>query len=155
VIKPCPNFDQAVGQLREWLSAHKLPAEVGWVFCEDITWHRKRFLVRLPLPADNESLARAWYGTGLGIAKSLRIDVNCDSTDVAFCSIWFPEDSCDTAYWPHKGFGIYQHPAFGQARCTASNLFWWFARTWSSANDNTGPLCDIPYRKRASNPDAR
>ncbi len=151
VTERFPNFDEALAQLREWLSGRKLPAEVGWVFCEDITWYRKRFLVRLPLPADNISVARAWYATGVRVAGAIRFDVNCASSDVTYCSVWFPGDSCDTAYWPHKGFRIHQHPAFGQARCTGPHLFWWFARTWSSLNYNTGPLCDIPYRKYASN----
>lgn len=146
-----PNFDEAITQLRDWLSANKLPAEIGWVFCEDITWYRKRFLVRLPLPADNVSVARAWYETGQRTTDSLRVDVNCNSAGVTFCSVWFSEDSCDAAYWPHKGFRIYQHPAFGQARCTASKLAWRLARACSSLNGNVGPLCDIPYRNYASN----
>jgi hypothetical protein len=150
VNESCPIFDAALVLLNNWLVERKLPLHVIWVFYEDLTWYRKAFLLRLPVPPENASLARDWYDTGGRFAKGIRIDVNCFLKDSTVCSVWLPEDSCDLACWPHKEFRIHQHPAFREARSTPSNWLWQLARINSSLNGNTGPFCDIPSRRYVS-----
>ena len=58
------SFDEAKQFFQNFLSEQGLSSDLLWVFGEDIICLPKRFLIKVPLPAENESFAEVCYNIG-------------------------------------------------------------------------------------------
>lgn len=92
------NFVNAKQYFQKFLVEQGLSSDLLWVFGEDVICLPKRFLIRGPLPAENESFAEACYNIGrerdFGIclhAFSLLDSRPC-------CYVQLPEDDLDAQY---------------------------------------------------------
>ena len=93
-----PDFRTAVEQFRDFLTqiGHP-PDELNWIFREDVSTCRRRVLVRVPLPADNEGIAAARYEQGRAVGVGVCLFVYCRLGTALCCSTWFVKDHQESA----------------------------------------------------------
>jgi hypothetical protein len=90
---PIPDFDAALRQFRRFVSdvGHS-PRCLLWIFREDVSTYRRRVLIRAPLPADNERVARVRYEYGRGLGIGVCVDGFCRLGADLCCTTWFVRD---------------------------------------------------------------
>lgn len=93
-----PDFDTALEQFRRFITeVGHAPNELTWVFREDVSTFRRRVLIKVPLPADNEQVARARYEQGRRLGIGVCLDVFCRLGPVLCCTTWFVENLEESA----------------------------------------------------------
>ena len=92
------NFDEAKQFFQNFLSEQGLSSDLLWVFGEDIICLPNRFLIKVPLPAENESFARACYDIGRERDLGLCLHVFCLLDRRPCCYVQLPEDELDAQY---------------------------------------------------------
>lgn len=90
-------------EFRDFLNANGLHRPILWVFEEDVYCrksdeYRKDFLLKLPLPSENEQLARLHFelGKAKGFGLGLAAFASCD--EGLCCSFLVPADELDAQY---------------------------------------------------------
>jgi hypothetical protein len=85
-----PDFDAALEQFRNFIAqVGHAPGALVWVFREDVSTYRRRVLIKVPVPADNERVARARYEQGRTVGVGVCLDVFCRLGSALCCTTWF------------------------------------------------------------------
>ncbi len=92
------KFDEAKQVFQNFLSTQGLSSDLLWVFGEDVIALEKRFLIKVPLPAENECLARVCYDIGRKRDLGLCLHAFCLLDEQPCCYIQLPEDDLDAHY---------------------------------------------------------
>jgi hypothetical protein len=92
------NFHEAKQFFQNFLSEQGLSSDLLWVFGEDIICLPKRFLIKVPLPAENESFAEVCYNIGLERNLGLCLHAFCLLDGRPCCYIELPKDDLDAQY---------------------------------------------------------
>jgi hypothetical protein len=92
------NFLEAKQFFQNFLSEQGLSSDLFWVFGEDVISLPKRFLIKVPLPAENESFAEACYDIGLKRDFGLCLHAFCLLDGRPCCYVQLPEDDLDAQY---------------------------------------------------------
>ena len=86
-----PDFAEALGQFRRFLSDNGHPDEVFWVFREDL-WQLSptRMLIKYPPPSENASLAQKVFAEGRarGLVEIMAIAATANKVAA---TVWFPK----------------------------------------------------------------
>ena len=86
------SFQQATEELRNFLVSQRQPADIQWIFREDIFQHKRLVFLRWPLPKGNGELAKELYGQGRNKGLGLALEALCFEGKWAFCYVLVPED---------------------------------------------------------------
>ncbi len=92
------NFHEAKQFFQNFLSEQGLSSDLLWVFGEDIICLPNRFLIKVPLPAKNESFAEACYNIGLERDFGLCLHAFCLLDGRPCCYVQLSEDDLDAQY---------------------------------------------------------
>ena len=92
------NFHEAKQFFQNFLSEQGLSSDLLWAFGEDIICLPKRFLIKVPLPAENESFAQACYDIGRERDFGLCLHAFCLLGGRPCCYIQLPKDDLDAQY---------------------------------------------------------
>lgn len=92
------SFDEAKQFFQNFLSEQGLSSDLLWVFGEDIICLPKRFLIKVPLPAENESFAEICYNVGRERDFGICLHAFCLLDGRPCCYVWLPEDDLDAQY---------------------------------------------------------
>jgi hypothetical protein len=92
------SFDEALGSFREFLSGQELSTDVAWVFREDVIFQGERIFIKTPVPAENESCARACYELGRKRNFGVNLQAFCLLESRPCCYVLLPEDDLDAQY---------------------------------------------------------
>jgi hypothetical protein len=95
---PIPGFEAALAQFRRFVAdvGHS-PRGLFWVFREDVSTYRRRALIKLPLPADNEQVARTRYEHGRRLGIGVCVDGFCRLGADLCCTTRFVSDLEESA----------------------------------------------------------
>ncbi len=72
--------------------------ELVWVFREDVTNCVRDYWVRVPVPADNEVLARDYFEYGRRQGRGVTMKVLCRLGSQSVCFVWVPENDEAASY---------------------------------------------------------
>jgi hypothetical protein len=133
MIPSIPDFDAAIQRLRCFMAdlGHP-PDELVWVFREDVSTHRRRVLVKLPLPPGNGRVARDRYERGRGLGVGVCLDVFCRLGPSYCCTCWFVRDWEESARRLCGGLKLSVSSDLPAARPVRSPLAWAVCR-WLDA----------------------
>ncbi len=92
------NFDEAKQFFQNFLSGQGLSSDLLWVFGEDVVSLENRFLIKVPLPAENESFSEALYNVGRERDLGLCLHAFCLLDRRPCCYVQLPEDDLDAQY---------------------------------------------------------
>jgi hypothetical protein len=92
------SFDEALDSFREFLSGQGVSTDFAWVFLEDVIFQDERIFIKTPLPAENESRARACYELGQKRGFGINLKALCLLESRTCCYILLPEDDLDAQY---------------------------------------------------------
>ncbi|MFN0139740.1 MAG: hypothetical protein ACKVQW_06600 [Pyrinomonadaceae bacterium] len=92
------SFDEALDDFKEFLSGQGLPTELVWVFREDVICQRERVIIKTPVPAENEALAKACYELGQQRNFGINLHAFCLLESRPCCYIVLPEDGIDAEH---------------------------------------------------------
>jgi len=92
------NFREAKQFFQNFLSEQGLFSDLLWVFGEDIICLPKRFFIKVPLPAGNESFAEALFDIGVERDFGLGLTAFCLLDGRPCCYVQLPEDDLDAQY---------------------------------------------------------
>jgi hypothetical protein len=95
---PIPDFEAALKQFRHFVAdvGHS-PRGLLWIFREDVSTYRRRVLIRTPLPADNEQVARTRYEHGHNLGIGVCVNGFCQLGADLCCTTWFVSDLEESA----------------------------------------------------------
>jgi hypothetical protein len=90
---PIPGFEVALDQFRAFISEMGYSANsLVWIFREDVSTNRRRVLIKVPLPHENERVARTRYEQGRALGIGVCLEVFCQLESALCCSTWFVKD---------------------------------------------------------------
>jgi len=92
------NFREAKQFFQNFLSEQELSSDLLWVFGEDIISLPERFLIKVPLPTENEPLAKALFDIGVERDFGLCLHAFCLLDGKPCCYVQLPEDDLDAQY---------------------------------------------------------
>ena len=92
------SFYEAKQFFQNFLSKQGLSSDLLWVFGEDVISLENRFLIKVPLPAENESFAQACYDIGLERDFGLCLHAFCLLDGRPCCYVELPKDDLDAQY---------------------------------------------------------
>src|SRR5687767_5352730 len=92
------TFREAKEFFQNFLSEQGLSSDLLWVFGEDIICLPKRFLIKVPLPAENESFAETFYNIGVERDFGVCLYAFCLLDGRPCCYVQLPEDDLDAQY---------------------------------------------------------
>lgn len=92
------NFREAKQLFQNFLSEQGLSSDLLWVFGEDVICLPNHFLVKVPLPAENESLAKSLFDVGVERNFGLGLTAFCLLDGKPCCYVQLPEDDLDAQY---------------------------------------------------------
>lgn len=92
------SFDEAKQFFQNFLSEQGLSSDLLWIFGEDIICLSKRLLIKVPLPAENESFAEVCYNVGRERDFGICLHAFCLLDERPCCYVWLPEDDLDAQY---------------------------------------------------------
>lgn len=92
------SFDEANQVFQNFLSEQGLSSDLLWVFGEDIICLPKRFLIKVPIPAENESFAKVCYDIGRERDFGLCLHAFCLLDGRPCCYVQLPKDDLDAQY---------------------------------------------------------
>jgi hypothetical protein len=88
-----PDFETALEQFRAFIAqVGHTPNGLLWVFREDVSTHRRRILIKVPLPGDNERVAKARYDRGRQLGLGVCLEGFCRLGPALCCTTWYVED---------------------------------------------------------------
>ena len=92
------SFDEALDSFKDFLSGQGLSTDVACVFREDVIFQREGIFIKTPIPAENESRARACYELGQKRAFGINLHAFCLLESRPCCYMILPEDDLDAQY---------------------------------------------------------
>jgi hypothetical protein len=125
MILPIPDFDTAIQRLRSFMAqlGHS-PGELVWVFREDVSTHKRRVLVKVPLRPGNDRIARDRYERGRNLGIGVCLEVFCRLRQTYCCSCWFVRDPEESARRLCGGLKLSVGFDLPDARAIRSPLVW-------------------------------
>jgi hypothetical protein len=141
-----PDFDSAVEQFRRFLSGEKIETSVVWIFRKDAIASGRSILLRIPLPAENERLARRCYFLGQERGLGLRIELLCILDGIPCCYIWVPEDQQAAEYAMLSGLKLCIPVEPINARAVQSSLRWNLNKYFSRRSNLQWVIDQLPAR---------
>lgn len=100
------NFDEAKQFFQNFLSEQGFSSDLLWVFGEDVISLENRFLIKVPLPDENESFARDCFDIGRERDFGLGSTAFCLLDRKPCCYIQLPEDDLDAQYSLMGNLGV-------------------------------------------------
>jgi hypothetical protein len=124
-----PAFDHAIDSFERFLAEQGHSGNVFWIFREDITWHRGKLFVKLPLPSENQSLVAQLYERGCVQRLGLLMDMFCLVASQPCCYIWLPQNEQDAHLAQLAGlkFSAHSNPPIAQP---VRNRLLWLIHGW-------------------------
>jgi hypothetical protein len=92
------NFLESKQDFQRFLSEQGLSSEVLWIFREDLVCLPKRFLVKVPLPKNNETLAETFFNIGRERNFGICLHAFCLLNEKVCCYIQLPDDDLESQY---------------------------------------------------------
>jgi hypothetical protein len=92
------NFHEAKQFFQNFLFEQGFSSDLLWVFGEDIIYLPKRFLIKVPLPAENETFAEACFNVGRERDFGLCLHTFCLLDGRPCCYVQLPKDDLDAQY---------------------------------------------------------
>jgi hypothetical protein len=90
---PIEDFDTALRQFHRFLAGVGHPhRHLLWIFREDVSTHKRRVLLKVPLPADNERVAQTHYEQGRRLGIGVCLEAFCRLGPALCCTTWFVRD---------------------------------------------------------------
>jgi hypothetical protein len=148
MLLPIPDFDAATQRLRGFMAQLELsPGELVWVFREDVSTHRRRVLVKVPLPPGNDQIARDRFEQGRSLGIGVCLDVYCRLRQAYCCTCWFVRDMEESARRLCGGLKLSVASDLPDARAVRSPLLWAIHR-WLDARSGLHQFRDfLPQRE--------
>jgi hypothetical protein len=87
-----PPFEEAIKEFQCFIAKQGLSADLLWVFREDISFFKRRILIKQPLPEGNSKTAEALYKRGCREKNGIRLEVLCLLGEKPCCYVWVPKD---------------------------------------------------------------
>jgi hypothetical protein len=145
-----PAFNLAIDSLERFLKEQGQPQKALWIFREDITWHDGKFFIKLPLPAENQSLVTQLYAYGCSQGLGVLINMLCVVDSQPCCHIWLPknEREAELALLAGLKFSSPSNPPIAQA--IFSSALWRF-HVWQGRHSDADKWLDqVPKRSWSS-----
>jgi len=92
------TFREAKQDFQKFLSEQGLSSDVVWIFREDVICLPNRFLIRVPIPAENETFAEACFDVGRERDFGICLHAFCLLDGRPCCYVQLPEDDIDAQY---------------------------------------------------------
>ncbi len=125
-----------------------MPADLFWVFREDVLPHQHHILVKEPLPKENERIAASIYERGVQRDLGVRLDALCVLGERTCCYVWLPEDHMDAKGALVVGsqcmIGVPTHWTYGESVRDA--LVWQAYQAFEPASDLRETIERLPRR---------
>ena len=87
------GFDEAVASFREFLEKYGWSTQLLWVRPGDVLLDlHRRMLIKVPVPAENEDLARSTFDRGLETQLGVLFAALCQVPGGTCCYVWTPEN---------------------------------------------------------------
>jgi hypothetical protein len=141
-----PDFDTAVEDFRGFLSKEGIGTDIVWVFREDAIARKRRIWIKVPLPAENEGLARRCYFIGKERGLGLRIELKCLLDSTPCCFIWVPEDQLAAEYAMLSGLKLSIPTEPIHARAVRSSLRWKLTQCFARKSNKQWIIDELPTR---------
>ena len=144
------SFDEAKLFFQNFLSEQGLSSDLLWVFGEDIICLPKRFLIKVPLPAENESFAEACYNIGVERNFGIGLTAFCLLDGQPCCYVQLPEDDLDAQYSLMGNHSVKYSVRSDliKAEAIANPLLWQTYRLIEKFSDTRFLTLDkLPFRK--------
>ncbi len=120
-----PEFPEAIDRFKRFLVARSSPADLAWVFREDLYSPSGRYRVHYPVPADNLALAAWAYGEGRSCG-TVRLDAVCRVGLVTAATEWFPVTPEHLVQGMPEGLALSVRTLITQGTPVRSHLAWRF-----------------------------
>ncbi len=126
------NFDDAKNEFTAFLTANGIAKPILWVFKEDIfsrktDTYRTDFWMKLPLPRENEKLAKSHFETGKQKGLGLGLTAFAACGEGLCCSFVVPADAEDGQYMlmssEHMKYSFIDRD-MPRARVVRSKILW-------------------------------
>lgn len=149
-----PDFDTAVERFKGFLVQQCLGTDILWIFREDAAAVKRGISVKVPLLAENESLARRYYSYGQERGLGLCIQMLCVLESRPCCFIWVPTDQTDAGCAMISGLKMSIPVERINARAVRSSCIWKIRRHLAKRSnmqwilDQLPARADIPQRNR-------
>jgi hypothetical protein len=119
-----PAFNEAVHQFQEFLISQNVSSDLLWVFREDASSHKRRILIKEPLPPENIRAIESLYERGTERGLGVRLEALCLLDYRPCCYIWLPEDEVDASYAVLSGLKMAMPVDLLAARSVRNALAW-------------------------------
>lgn len=144
-----PEFGEAVLRLQEFLAREKLSEKLLWIFRKDVTSCKRRVVIKVPIPKENQRLAEARYEEGRNRDWGISLQVLCALGNSPCCYIWLPKNEMEAEYALMIDHGLKMSVPVDliQARAVKNGLLW-RAYLWVDKNSGWEGLSeDLPWKK--------
>ncbi len=141
-----PDFDTAVERYRAFLSKAKMRTEIVWVFREDAIANKLRIRLKVPVPAENEPLARRLYSIGQDRGLGICIQTLCLLDCTPCCYIWVPENALDAEHGMLSGLKLSIPDPPIHARAVRSSLRWNLNQYFAGRSNIQWMIDQLPSR---------
>ena len=132
MIKDTP-FNKAQIIFKEFLKKEGLPNDLLWLFNEDVISDSGKYLVKVPVPTENEILAEECYDLGRLRGFGVALHGFCLLGTRVCCYIQLPENDMDSQYKMTSGlyvkYTVVIHIKTGEA---VKNSVLWHIRKWQN-----------------------
>jgi hypothetical protein len=123
-----PPFEIAVARFQAFVAqVGHCPRKLVWLFREDVSTHTRRVLVKVPIPTENEQIARSRYEQGRRLGVGVCLDAFCWLESDLCCSVWFVGGFPEAARQLCYGLKL-SVPTELSSGEPIRNEFWWNVR---------------------------
>jgi hypothetical protein len=144
------SFLEAKQDFQNFLVGQGLSSNLLWVFGEDIICLPKRFLIKVPLTAENEHFAEACYNIGRKRDFGICLHAFCLLDGRPCCYVQLPEDDLDAQYSLMGNLSVKYSVRTDliKAEAIANSLLWQTYRLIEKFSDTRFLTLDkLPFRK--------
>lgn len=92
------SFDEALDDFRQFILSQKLPAQLIWIFSEDVIFQNEHIFIKTPVFGENALFARKCYELGQKRNFGVSLQGFCLFESQLCCYIYLPEDEVDAQY---------------------------------------------------------
>lgn len=92
------SFAEATDYFKQFLSSQGLSVDLVWLFREDVIFEGDRFLIKVPVPRENDEIAATCYELGRKRNFGVGVHAFCSFQSRLCCYIVLPGDDLDGQY---------------------------------------------------------
>jgi hypothetical protein len=93
-----PCFEIAMARFRAFIGQlDHHPRNLVWLFREDVTTNKRLVRIKIPLPVENEQIAKSRYEQGRSLGIGVCLDAFCWLESDLCCNTWFVRDLDESA----------------------------------------------------------